>query len=255
MSANLGFHTKPKYPSRIITKLILSDYNTTVEITPTDRAARFRITYPKTDKAYLIVDAFFQNSYIKIFPKERKIIGYARNSSGGTPENFKNYFVIYADKDFEEVFGVKEGDIKKDMLEIDSKHSGGIIRFKTAENEKVNLKIASSFISPEQAELNLKNEIGDQSFDQIVEKGAKMWNTQLNKVKVEGGSDDQLRTFYTALYHTMLFPRKFYEINAMNEIVHYSPYNGKVEKGYMFTDNGFWDTFMGCFSTFQSAFS
>ncbi len=232
----------------------LSDYNTTVEITPTERAARFRITYPQTDKAYLIIDGFFKNSYIKIFPKERKIVGYARNSSGGVPENFKNYFVIYVDKDFEEVYGVKEGEITLNNLEIESKHSGSIIRFKTKANEQVNLKIASSFISPEQAELNLQNEIGQQNFDQLVAKGAATWNSQLNKIKVEGGSDDEMRTFYTALYHTMLFPRKFYEINKENKIVHYSPYNGQVADGYMFTDNGFWDTFRAVFPFFNLMF-
>jgi len=232
----------------------LSDYNTTVEITPTERAARFRITYPQTDKAYLIIDGFFKNSYIKIFPKERKIVGYARNSSGGVPENFKNYFVIYVDKDFEEVYGVKEGEITLNNLEIESKHSGSIIRFKTKANEQVNLKIASSFISPEQAELNLQNEIGQQNFDQLVAKGAATWNSQLNKIKVEGGSDDEMRTFYTALYHTMLFPRKFYEINSDNKIVHYSPYNGQIADGYMFTDNGFWDTFRAVFPFFNLMF-
>lgn len=232
----------------------LSDYNTTVEITPTERAARFRITYPQTDKAYLIIDGFFKNSYIKIFPKERKIVGYARNSSGGVPDNFKNYFVIYVDKDFEEVYGVKEGEITLNNLEIESKHSGSIIRFKTKANEQVNLKIASSFISPEQAELNLQNEIGQQNFDQLVAKGAATWNSQLNKIKVEGGSDDEMRTFYTALYHTMLFPRKFYEINKENKIVHYSPYNGQIADGYMFTDNGFWDTFRAVFPFFNLMF-
>lgn len=229
----------------------LSDYNTTVEITPTDRAARFRITYPQTEKAYLIIDGFFKNSMVKVFPKERKIVGYARNSSGGVPDNFKNYFVIYVDKDFEEVFGVKDGEIQANVLEVESKHAGSIIRFKTKTDEQVNLKIASSFISAEQAELNLQNEIGNQTFDQIVEKGANTWNSQLNRIKVEGGSVDELRTFYTALYHTMLFPRKFYEIGKDNKIVHYSPYNGKIESGYMFTDNGFWDTFRAVFPLFN----
>lgn len=232
----------------------LSDYNTTVEITPTDRAARFRITYPQTEKAYLIIDGFFKNSMVKVFPKERKIVGYARNSSGGVPDNFKNYFVIYVDKDFEEVFGVKDGEIQANVLEVESKHAGSIIRFKTKTDEQVNLKIASSFISAEQAELNLQNEIGNQTFDQLVEKGANTWNSQLNRIKVEGGSVDELRTFYTALYHTMLFPRKFYEIGKDNKIVHYSPYNGKIESGYMFTDNGFWDTFRAVFPLFNLMF-
>ena len=228
-------------------KAYLANYNTTVEITPTERAACFRITYPQTDKAYLIVDAFFKNSYIKVFPNERKIIGFARNASGGVPYNFKNYFVIYVDKDFEQSFTVEDGTILEDKLEVESKHSGSIIRFKTKANEQVNLKIASSFISFEQAELNLVREIGDNTFDQITQKGKAEWNTQLSRITVEGGTVAQLTTFYTAMYRTMLFPRKFYEFDKENKIVHYSPYNGKVLDGYMFTDNGFWDTFRAAF--------
>lgn len=228
-------------------KAYLANYNTTVEITPTDRAACFRITYPQTDKAYLIVDGFFKNSYIKVLPKERKIIGFACNATGGVPSNFKNYFVIYVDKDFDQSFTVEDGAILEDKLEVESKHSGSIIRFKTKANEQINLKIASSFISLEQAELNLEREIGNNTFDQIVQKGKAEWNKQLSRISVEGGTDAQLTTFYSAMYHTMLFPRKFFEFDKGNKIVHYSSYNGKVLDGYMFTDNGFWDTFRAAF--------
>lgn len=231
-------------------KAYLADYNTTVEITPTERAACFRISYPKTDKAYLVIDGFFKNSYVKILPKERKIVGYARNAAGGVPDNFSNYFVIYVDRDFEETFTVSDGVVRGDKLEAESRHSGAIIRFKSDGIGPVNLKIASSFISPEQAELNLEREIGSSTFDQICEKGQAEWNRQLSRVTVEGGTDAQLITFYTALYRTMLFPRKFYEYDANNQVVHYSPYNGKVLSGYMFTDNGFWDTFRAVFPLF-----
>ncbi len=228
-------------------KAYLANYNTTVEITPTERAACFRITYPQTDKAYLIVDGFFKNSYIKVLPKERKIIGFACNATGGVPSNFKNYFVIYVDKDFDQSFTVEDGAILEDKLEVESKHSGSIIRFKTKANEQINLKIASSFISLEQAELNLEREIGNNTFDQIVQNGKAEWNKQLSRISVEGGTDAQLTTFYSAMYHTMLFPRKFFEFDKGNKIVHYSSYNGKVLDGYMFTDNGFWDTFRAAF--------
>lgn len=235
-------------------KAYLADYNTTVEITPTERAACFRITYPETDKAYLIVDGFFKNSYIKVFPKERKIIGYARNAAGGVPDNFHNYFVIYTDKDFEQVYMVKDGVIFADGLESDCKHAGTIIRFKTKANEAVNLRIASSFISFDQAELNLTREIGNNGFDAIREKGKTEWNKQLGRITVEGGTDDQLAIFYTAMYRTMLFPRKFFEFDKDNKVVHYSPYNGQVLDGYMFTDNGFWDTFRAVFPFFTLVF-
>lgn len=235
-------------------KAYLSDYNTTVEITPTERAARFRITYPETEKAYLIVDAFFKNSHIKVYPEERKIVGYSCNNSGGVPENFKNYFVIYADKAFEQVYIAKDGSLDIKLLEATGKHVGSVIQFKTKANEAVNLKIASSFISPEQAELNLKREIGNKTFDQIAAEGKAAWNKMMSRIAVEGGLEAEKGTFYTALYRTMLFPRKFYELDKNNKVMHYSPYNGQVLPGYMFTDNGFWDTFRAVFPFFTLMF-
>jgi predicted alpha-1,2-mannosidase len=110
--------------------------------------------------------------------------------------------------------------------------------------------VASSFISPEQAELNLSREIGSKTFTDIQNEGEEIWEKELSKIKVEGGTDEQRRTFYSSLYRTLLFPRKFYEINASEEIVHYSPYNGEVLPGYLFTDNGFWDTFRAVFPFF-----
>lgn len=226
----------------------LADYNTTVEITPTERAACFRFSYPKTDKAYLVIDAFFRNSHIEVFPKERKIVGYACNNSGGVPDNFKNYFVIYVDKDIEEVFISKDGtSLVADTTEATGLHVGSVLRFKSNGTDKLNCRVASSFISLEQAELNLATEIGGQSFDQICTKAKTTWNTMMSRITVEGGTEEQMSTFYTALYRTMLFPRKFYEYDKKHRVVHYSPYNGKVLPGYMFTDNGFWDTFRAAF--------
>ncbi len=235
-------------------KNYLANYNTTVEIAPTERAACFRFTFPATNKACIIVDAFDKNSYIKVIPEERKIIGYNTFNTGGVPDNFKNYFVIYYDKDFTDLTLSIDSILFQNKNEAKGKHVGAILQFKTRNKEIINLKVASSFISLEQAELNLKREIGGSSFDEICQKGKAEWNTLMSRIKVEGGSLQENRTFYTALYRTMLFPRKFYEIDANNKIVHYSPYNGKICDGYMFTDNGFWDTFRAVFPFFTLMF-
>ena len=89
---------------------------------------------------------------------------------------------------------------------------------------------------------NLK-ELGQADMDQLKQQGRQRWNEVLGKIEVEDESIDHLRTFYSCLYRSVLFPRAFYEKDAAGEIVHYSPYNGTVQKGYMFTDTGFWDTF------------
>jgi predicted alpha-1,2-mannosidase len=230
-------------------KVYLADYDVTTEFTPTDRAVSFRFTFPESDESYILLDGFYGGSYVKIIPGERKIIGYCQNNHGGVPANFKNHFVAVFDKDFEVAKTWKDEELQE-LPEAESFHVGGIVGFKTKKGEAVNVKIASSFISLEQAELNLEREIGNKSFDKIKNEGKAIWENELSRIKVTGGTEEQRRTFYSSLYRTLLFPRKFYELDKNNEIIHYSPYNGEVLPGYMFTDNGFWDTFRAVFPFF-----
>ena len=136
-------------------------------------------------------------------------------------------------------------------LEKSGEHVGAILGFKTNKGEQVQVKVASSFISHAQAALNLQQEIGDLDFDELKTQGAAAWNTEFERIKVSGSDQDKLRTFYSCLYRLLLFPRKFFEFDANGEVVHYSPYNGEVLPGYMFTDNGFWDTFRAVFPFFN----
>ncbi len=235
---------KPYYYS-----VYLADYDVTAEVTPTERAAIFRFTFPENENSYILLDAFNGGSSVKVIPEERKIVGYCQNNHGGVPANFHNYFVAVFDKDFE-ITKTWNDEILNEAKEAKGLHTGAVIGFKTKKGEKVNVKVASSFISPEQAELNLNREIGEKSFDVVCAEGEQIWEKELSKIKVEGGTDQQSRTFYSSLYRTLLFPRKFYEIDANNEVVHYSPYNGEVLPGYLFTDNGFWDTFRAVFPFF-----
>lgn len=223
-------------------KVYLADHDVTTELTPTERAVMFRFTFPESKDSYVIIDAFDNGSSIKIIPEENKIIGYSTKNSGGVPENFKNYFVVVFDKPFTQTSVVAENTIKNGQTETKNNHAGAIIGFATKKGEIVHARVASSFISPEQAELNLK-ELGNNGFDQLMEKGKQVWNRELSKIEVEDDNIDNLRTFYSCLYRSMLFPRSFYEIDVKGKVMHYSPYNGKVLPGYMFTDTGFWDTF------------
>ncbi|MBB4078844.1 putative alpha-1,2-mannosidase [Lewinella aquimaris] len=226
-------------------RVYLADHDVTTEITPTERAARFRFTFPETDSSFVVVDAFDRGSYVKVIPEERKIIGYTTRNSGGVPDNFRNYFVVIFDKDFGLTKTFSDTTLT-DALEQESNHAGAVIGFKTAKREQVNARVASSFISYEQAERNLE-EIGSDDFDAVREAGREIWNEELGRIAVEGGTIDQFRIFYSCLYRSLLFPRKFYEFDAEGKVVHYSPYNGEVRPGYMFTDTGFWDTFRALF--------
>ena len=219
----------------------LADYDVVTELAPTERAAIMRITFPDS-KSYVVVDAFDKGSYVKIMPKERMIVGYTTKNSGGVPQNFKNYFVMKFDKDFTYTAAVADGRINTADVKAECNHAGGIVGFKTIRGEQVNVRIASSFISEEQAIENLK-ELGSDSFDEVKARGRNTWNDVLGRIEVKSDDIDHLRTFYSCLYRSVLFPRSFYEKNAKGEIIHYSPYNGEVLPGYMFTDTGFWDTF------------
>ena len=227
-------------------KVYLADHDVTTEIVPTSRAAMFRFTFPDTEDAYVVVDAFDKGSYVKVIPQENKIVGYSTKNSGGVPQNFKNYFVVQFDKPFTFTSAVLENKLLAGETEADGNHAGAVIGFATEKGEVVYARVASSFISQEQAELNLK-ELDNRSFDQLKSEAHDIWNKELGKVEIEDENIDNLRTFYSCLYRSLLFPRCFYEIDAAGKVMHYSPYNGEVLPGYMFTDTGFWDTFRSLF--------
>ena len=241
------FSHKAETSTPYLYKVYLADYDATVELTPTERAAVVRVTYPQTDEARFVVDAYDHGSYVKVLPNERKVIGYCTNNHGGVTENFRNYFVIEFDHPFNYFATVKDGNLSRDMMEtVDAKHAGAIVGFKTRRGEQVIARVASSFISFEQAERNLK-EVAGKSFDEVLSAGRQRWNDVLGRIEVEDDNLDHLRTFYSCLYRSVLFPRSLFEFDAEGKPVHYSPFNGKTEPGYMFTDTGFWDTFRSLF--------
>lgn len=230
--------SKPYYYS-----VYLADHDVTAEITPTERAAMFRFSFAKTDSAFVVLDAFDRGSEVKIIPEKNMIVGYSSRYSRGKLKNFKNYFVIVFDKPFNNFAIWSDSTKYAGKAELTADHVGAIVGFSVkGKSDQVHAKVASSFISAEQAVLNLK-ELGTDSFEEIASKGRNIWNEKLGRLQVESDNVDQLRTFYSCLYRTLFFPNKLYEIDATGTVVHYSPYNGEVLPGYMFAGTGFWDTF------------
>lgn len=229
---------KPYYYS-----VYLADYDVTTELTTTDRAASFRFTFPEDDQAYILVDAYEEGSWIKVIPEQNKIVGYNTRNSGGVGKNYANYFVVQFDRPFVDNC-VWVGDNKVEGLkEIKADHVGAAVRFKTHRGEAINVTTASSFISVEQAELNLK-EIGTKNFDEVKAQSKAEWNRVLGAINVESDNVDQLRTFYSCFFRALVFPHRMHEIDANGNVVHYSPFGeGSVAPGYFYTGTGFWDTF------------
>lgn len=228
---------KPYYYS-----VYLSDYDVTTEMTTTERAASFRFTFPKTDSAFIIVDAFKNASSIQIIPSQNKIIGYSTQNSGGVAKGFKNWFVIVFDKPFDFSYVWSDTTAFHHLRELTAKHVGSVVHFKTLRGEQINARVASSFISQEQAEINLQ-EIGQDNFETVKQKAKTAWNKVLGRVAIEGGTVGQMQTFYSCLFRMVHFPQKLYEKDAAGNIIHYSPATGKTEKGYLYGGTGFWDTF------------
>ena len=227
-------------------QVYLADHDINVEIAPTERAASLLFTFPESETSGIIVDAYDEGSYIKVLPEKNAIIGYTTKNSGGVPENFRNWFVVKFDKPVEG-YTVYDGPSKAiEGAEFEGDHALAVVTFKTARGEKVNVQTASSFISLEQAWTNFK-EVEGKTFAQVKAEAKARWNDVLGRIQVGGGTEDQYRTFYSCLYRSVLFPRKFYEINEDGDIVHYGPYNGEVCDGYLYTDTGFWDTFRALF--------
>lgn len=211
----------------------LADHDTFVEMSPTERAAAFRITYPQREMSYLVVDAW-KGADIKV--DGLRITGYVTNNSGGVPAGFRNYFVVESDTPFQSV---------KTIEGPDGCHA--LVGFSTERGQKVNLRVASSFISPEQAVFNLE-ELGDGDFDRISGECRGRWNELLSRIEVQDDDIDNLRTFYSCLYRSLLFPRDLSEVTSDGRRVHYSPHDGKVHEGHLFTDTGLWDTFRSLFA-------
>lgn len=239
--AHKGEEAKPYYY-----KVYLADYDVVTEFTPTDRAAMFRFTFPENDKSFVVVDAFDGGSFVRIDKENNRVVGYTTRNSGGVPQNFRNYFVVEFDKPLTYIATFCNGKLAEGVTEQQSNHVGAVVGFSTEKGEQVHARVASSFISEEQALLNLR-ELGDKSFEQLKAEGRKAWNDVLGRIEVSGGNLDQMRMFYSCLYRATLFPLKHHEIDAEGNTVHYSPHNGKVEKGYFYTGTGFWDTFRSLF--------
>ena len=220
----------------------------TTEMSPTERGVYFRFSFPKGNDSYIILDANSGGSMVKIFPEQRKITGYCKNANKSVPEGFANYFVIYFDKPFT-VYGTWKngaGILTASNKEAEGDYVGAYVRF--SKGEIVEARVASSFISIEQAELNLKQELsGFSRLEDAKSAAAKAWNKQLGKIEVEGGTPDEKATFYSCFFRSMLFPRQFYEYDVNKKPIYYSPNDGKIHEGYMYTDTGFWDTFRAQF--------
>ena len=214
----------------------------TTEFSPTTRSAHFRFSFPAKGDAFLVLDGYTKTSQVQIDVANHRITGYVHNGAF-SPKTHKNYFIIQFDKPFVS-YGTwenRKNTIQKNNLRREGEGIGAYVQF--AKGSKVQAKVSTSYISPEQAEVTMTRELGKHSSVEVTKQAAAdVWNQLLNRVLVEGGTEEDMKTFYSCMFRANLFSHKFYEEKEDGSPYYYSPYDEKIHDGYMFTDNGFWDS-------------
>ena len=219
------------------------------EIAAASRCGLFRFTFPASDRSRLIVQAInntdsrkpFQG-YVKIDPDKNEVTGCNPDQKCShlvkTLENFKGYFVIQFNKPME-AYGTWNGDqILEGANEQRGSRMGAYVTFKTARDEQIMVRLGTSFISIEQARENMAKEVPDWDFDRLVQGTRDIWQENLSRIDIEGASEDQKAIFYTAMFHTLQFPREFSEYGR-----YYSAFDDKIHQGVSYNDFSLWDTF------------
>lgn len=230
------------------------------EIAAASRCGMFRFTFPESDESHIIIQGINLNAgrtdksplnqvdknklkgFVKIERERGMITGYNpdRMSTSIGPElpNFKGYFAILIDKPFEDFGTWNDDEVNPQNTERFGTRMGAYISLKTKKDEVVKVRVATSFISVEQAIKNLSVEIPDWDFDKLAKNTREVWQRNLSRIEVTGCTEDQKSIFYTAMFHTLLFPREFSEYGQ-----YYSAFDDKIHSGISYNDYSLWDTF------------
>ena len=219
----------------------LRRYRTTVELTPTERAAIVRMDFPSDEPARLIVDLFAGECQVRIDPDKGTISGFTRANSGGVPENYALYFHIEVDAPAQGGGAFSDTEVWEGTTIQDGESLGAFLELDPTRGP-VLARVATSFISIDQAQRTMQRELGKRSFEEVLDESEHIWERILNRIHVEGATDDQRKIFYSCLYRAHLFPRAWYEYDESDDPHHFSPYDGQVHPGVLYADNGFWDT-------------
>jgi len=206
--------------------VVLEDYNINVELTATTRVGLHRYTFPKSDQAAIVLQ--LGNGSLTI----------NKNEVSGRNNNV--FFVAEFSKPFDDL-EITNNDIVSKTNSIEGEDIKGIFRFKTEENEVLLLKVGISIVSVEGARNNLKKELPGWDFDDIAKNAEKEWNSELGKIDVEGGTETEQTIFYSALYHAMIHPNIYMDVDRK-----FRSESGKIYTATDFdnyTNFSLWDTF------------
>ena len=210
----------------------LMRYRCQLELAPTERCAMMRVTFEESGEAGLFIDLPGKDAEVHRETSNGVVTALTRANNGGVPAGFASHYFVRFDTEIAHF----------DVRELADRRVA-VIRFMVQAGKPITVRVATSFISFEQAACNLKSEMGDKPFDQVKSEAAAVWEDALGRVRIEGGSQAQHRIFYSGLYRALLFPRIWHERDAQGNLVHMSPYSSKVEPGPMYADHGYWDVY------------
>ncbi|MCE5268410.1 MAG: GH92 family glycosyl hydrolase [Planctomycetaceae bacterium] len=219
-------------------RIALPRYGVTTELTASERCGVFRFTFDKAKTGRLLVDPAGPSAVEFV---GRRFQGFSKAHANPAAENYATYFVGELDRDVSR-HGTFAGSAKRKMQRGESEpRIGGYLEFDTTDRPTVEVRIATSHISFEQALRNLQTET-EGGFEAVRARTIANWEKNLKRIEIDG-TDDQRRTFYTCLYRALKFPHRFHELNAEGKPIHFSPWDGRVHDGVCYVDSGLWDTF------------
>ncbi len=208
-------------------RIDLLRYGITLEMSPTERGAVFIFTR-QTPAALRLRFDFDDGHGLNWEPGSREITGFSDNRFQG--EHLRNFTLHF------------HGGLGVAPVHFERTQTGGWFAF--PDNiDRVELRLAASFIGPDQARLTHDRELAGRELTEIRIGGAAIWNDLLGRLRVNEPDQNKVRTFYSCAYRTLLFPRFLDEIDADGRTLHYSPYTGEVHPGTLCTDHGFWDAY------------
>jgi len=192
----------------------LDKYEIAVELTTTERAGLHHYTFPKDQQNNLIIDLAHRDKVINSAitkVSDTEIEGFRLSNAWATEQHF--YFVIQFSQPFKNMEIVKE-DRKVEGEKAEGINLKSSLQFDLKESQELLVRVGMSSVSIEGARKNLEAEINHWDFEKTKKAAQEKWNQALNKIEVEGGTDDQKTVFYTALYHTMIAPNLFMDVDG-----------------------------------------
>lgn len=223
----------------------LKDYKIDVKLSASKRCGFHSYTFPESDKSYILIDLAesvtsdrILDSYIKKF-SDNAIGGYRRTS--GWANNQIVYFYAVFNKPFND-FGIfSDSVLQSGITEVKGNDLQAFVKYQTGKDEEILIKVGISATGIEGAKKNLEAEIKDWDFNGVKKAALKIWNKELSKIEISGGTPDEQKSFYTALYHSFLAPNIFDDVDGK-----YLGHDFKVHQAKdfdMYTVFSLWDTY------------